>query len=268
MIKESPKYSDEMVDISTIIIDENVQRPLNMQRVNAFVAKFNPAALGILTLSRRNPVTLAVIDGQHRLEAFRRVHSNQGEIACRVFEGLSLENEAQMFIDLNTTAKPRLLDAYSVRVVAKDPVALDINRIIRPFGWDISNNQANGYIQAISAVERLYRLSKELEMEPNLLDVVIRVITHAWGLDRDGVAAPILTGIGNLVAEHGAKLELDRLESVLRAWKQGPANLFSNARAHASASNMRVANAVSDLLTIQYNKGRTTRALPSWRKRS
>ena len=55
------------------IVTEQYQRILNMKNVAGIVKNFDPAKLGVLVVSHRTDGTYAVLDGQHRLTALRRL---------------------------------------------------------------------------------------------------------------------------------------------------------------------------------------------------
>lgn len=267
-MSDSPQYGEyyeETVPVSELSVDPRVQRPLDTRKAQRIVERFNPAALGILTVSKRRDLSMVVLDGQTRLEAVRRLTDANGKLPCRIFTGLTLEQEAQMFLDLNTTTKPRLIDSYQVRVVAGDEIAKGINEIIRPYGWDIKNSPEKGYIQGIAAIEKIYRRSLAIEAEPNVLQMAIMMITKAWGLERDGVQASILLALGSLVAEYSSKIDTDRMVKTLAEWRGGPVGLITQGSAYASVQQIRKYNGIAALIVRTYNKGLTTRALPEWR---
>ena len=55
------------------IVTEEYQRVLNMKNVNGIVRDFDPARLGVLVVNHRADGTYAILDGQHRLAALRRM---------------------------------------------------------------------------------------------------------------------------------------------------------------------------------------------------
>ncbi|MDY5220460.1 MAG: DUF6551 family protein, partial [Eubacteriales bacterium] len=55
------------------IVTEEYQRVMNMRNVAGIVKHFDPAKLGVLVVSHRKDGTYAVLDGQHRLTALRKL---------------------------------------------------------------------------------------------------------------------------------------------------------------------------------------------------
>lgn len=260
------EYSEEFVLVSELSCDERINRGLDTNKAQRMYLNFDWNALGVLTVSRRANGDLVIIDGQHRWEAVRRVTSAKGKVPCHIFSGLTLEQEAELFLRLNTTTKPRIIDKFKVRVTAGDKSAVAIAELAGAYGWAISPSAGDGLIQAVAAMERIYQESERLEAEPNLVQAVFMSI-RGWDHDRYAVNGPIFEGIGKVLAEYGSKVDLDRLEKRLDGYPGGPEVLLNEARQHASVYRMKVSNAVAELVTVAYNKGLQSNALPRWTKR-
>lgn len=262
------KSTEEWIKVGDLTVDHQVQRALlDNGRVEKMVNSFNRDALGIVTVSHRADESKVIIDGWHRWEAVRRVTENQGEIFCRVFKGLTLQEEAGMFLDLNTTNQPKLFDRWRVRVVRGDGDAVEITEILRSYGWTVSNQVGEARIVAISALERTHALSKKLEADPGLVQATILTVTRAWGHDRYAVMAAVFEGIARLIGEHKDKINLGDLSTVLKNYKNGAQGLAIDARIMAGVRSIRLPNAVAELVTDHYNKGKKTNTLPQWRRR-
>lgn len=265
---EEKSFQEEYLLVGDLEIDRTVQRSnLDLKKVERIKAKFNPGALGVITVSRRNAVTVVVLDGQHRVQAVKELTDNQGEILCHVFDKLSVEEEAQMFLDLNAGNQPSVLDKFRVREVAGDEAALNIASMARSYGWIINSSAQNGHLQCVGALESIYRNSLAMEAEPNLVQATIMVVTRAWGLDRNGVNAVILQGLAALIGEHGSNLDLSRLEGALKRYPGGPIGLHTDATQLAALKKTRVSMAVAEQVTETYNKGLKNKTLSAWRRR-
>lgn len=262
------KFTEEWVSVGDLSIDRTVQRDhLDLKKVERIVRFFNPDALNVITVSRRNAVTNVVIDGMHRTQAVKELTDNTGKLRCHVFHGLTRKEEAQMFLDLNAGTQPTLIDKYKKRLVTEDPIAVGVDELLRAYGFTIDNNNQNGSINAVGAVERVYTKSLRMEAEPNLLQLVLIAITHAWGTNRDGANASILEGLGAFFAVHGSNVDLDRFKRKLELYKGGPMGLLTDARGMAAIRRGKVSMAVAELLTDDYNKGAKTKFLAAWKQR-
>jgi hypothetical protein len=264
------KFTEEWILVGDLSIDREVQRTtMDTRKVERIKAHYNPGALGVITVSRRNKVTVVVLDGQHRVQVVKELTDNEGEVLCHVFEGLTLAEEAQMFLDLNAGNQPSLLDKFRVRVTAGDPAAIAITSIVNAYGWTITSSTQNGTLQCVGALEKIYKLSESLEeqLETNLLQSIIMTVTRAWGHSRDGGNAVILQGLAALISENDINLDLKRLESCLKVYPGGPLGLHTDATQLAALRKAHVSMAIAEQVTEAYNKGRKTKTLRPWGRR-
>lgn len=262
-------YTEKDLLVNELVMDRRVQRSgLDRVKVEVMVREWNPAAQGVVTVSHRKDLSYVIIDGQHRWEAVRRLTDNAGTVLCHIFEGLTLVEEARMFLDLNRTTAPRLIDKFKVRLTEEDPAAVEISAILGSYGWVVSAIPANGNINAVGVLERIYKLSLKGEVEPNLIQSTILVITRAWGNDRAGTQAVIFEGVARLIEEYRDKADLDVLIDKMKTYQGGPLTLHAEATQLAAIRKGKVSMAVAEILVEAYNKGRRTNVLAPWRKRS
>ncbi len=256
-----------MADLS---IDAKVQRSfLREDRVEKIVRNFNPHALGRIHVSLRKDRSIRVLDGWHRLTAVRRLTDNQGTIPATVFEGLTLQEEAKIFLDLNSGDRPTIIDRYKVSLVAGDEQTTAIDAILHAYGWQVGPTGASGTISCVVAIQNLYRRSVAEDQDPNLLQLALIVIGGAWGDASDGAQAHLITGIGRFMGEYKDRVNLSRLIEVLRDYKDGPRGLTRAAKTLATAKGRKLPMVVAELLVDLYNRRLGDRnSLPSWTKRS
>lgn len=261
-------YTVEVIPANELLVDRRVQRDeLNQRKVDKIFAEFNDDALGVLIVSRRKDRGLYIVDGWHRDEAAKRKEPDY-PLTCHVFEGLTLVQEAEMFLHYNYATQPSLLEKFKVRLAAEDPDSVLIDQITRNRGWKVDPQPGSGSIQAIGALYRIHEMSKRIEAEPHLLDMVLVVVTRAWGDDREGAQAVILEGLARVIAKHGDKDGMiPRLWEQLRDRSGGVKALHSEAQAMAKMRRGRVTTAVAELVVEAYNKGARSRALPRWGER-
>ena len=275
MSKATETYREELIAVNELEIDRRVQRDgLNKVKVRKIVREYNPGALGVVTVSYRKDRSLIIIDGWHRVEATRIKTDNVGELKCHVFgreTHLTLAEEAQMFLDLNTTTQPPVLDKFRVSTETEGEVgdaARDIQDLVGAYGFKISNVAANGNINAVKVVVRMYDLSRKIEAEPNLVHVTCLVIARAWGNDRYGTQGSIFEAIARIFAEYGSRIDLDRFIDTVKMYDGGPQSLIAAGTALAALRKGKVSMAIAELLVDGYNKGKRTGLLEQWRKRT
>jgi hypothetical protein len=190
-----------------------------------------------------------------------------------VYKGLTLAQEAQMFLDLNYANQPSPLEKHKARVSAEDEQALRIEASVHAYGWAVHPHAATGHVNAINKLYRLDEISQNAPggpKEPSLLQLVFLTITRAWSTDRYGSQAVLLEGLGALFNEHGSKIDVDHLVDRLKNYKGGARKLHAEAKQFANTTGGSVSMSLAWLVTEIYNKGKKNdakSALPTWRKR-
>lgn len=254
---ETPEY--RRLPISALTIDPAVQRSaIDRRRVKKMVDDFDPEGIGVITVSERSDGFLHIADGMHRVTAARIV-GTVDKVMCRIFTGLSLQEEAKLFRLLNATAKPTAIDLFKVRVVEGDPVAIDVNRIVIEQGWHVDLSNSRGAFAATTAAERIYHL------DPVALEKSISTVTRAWGHEREAVDNRIVEGIGLVFARYGSTVDPDDLAERLARFPGGAGALIGKARGMQNIIGGKVSKALAEVVVELYNTRRRTRALPAWR---
>ena len=113
---------------------EQYQRILNMKNVAGIVKNFDPAKLGVLVVSHRADGTYAVLDGQHRLTALRRLGYDAAN--CIVLEGMTIRQEADYFRRQNENKQSlRINDTFNASLWAEDAESLRIKELMDKYGF-------------------------------------------------------------------------------------------------------------------------------------
>lgn len=261
-------FREELIPVSDLDVDRAVQRTqMDVRKVERIVRNYNPAALGVITVSERGPVNMVIIDGMHRTEATRRVTDGQGRMLSHVFKGLTIAEEAQMFLDLNAGTQPSLVDKFRVRLTAEDPIAKGINDLVHAFGWVIAPTMGTGSIQCVGTVEKIYVRSLAGAFEPNLLHFAIMTISRAWGKNSKAPQANIMEGLALFAEEYGQVVQVDTFIRKLANYPGGPEGLITDGRQIAAMKRRRVPLGVAERLVDEYNVGSGRRKLLApWRR--
>jgi hypothetical protein len=217
-------------------IDLKVQRELNEARAEQMAENFQPHALGIVTASKREDGHIYCLDGGHRISAARKARYD-GLIATRLFTGLTLKEEAELFLTLNNSRAVQPIDRFKVRVTKGEPVASAVNRVLETYGLhvDWASNSAMNTISAISTLEKVYAGAgvREKGEYPDLVDNLIKTLFKAYAaqdqkLDRATFSRTVLEGLGIFIATFGKRIDYDRLVYVLQGTT--PRQIVANTR--------------------------------------
>ena len=254
------KSTKRELPISKLIVDAKLQRGLDWPRVNRMAAEFDQDALGTLVVSDRSNGFFHIVDGQHRTEATRIALGEDAVVDCRVFHGLTREDEARLFRLYNNTSKLQALTKFLVRLEEQEVVAVQINAILKKYGWKVAPGSGEGNFAAVSAIEKVWNRD-QLAVERS-----IATVTRAWGHNYEAVHHGIIEGIGMVYARFGDQIDQKNLIEKLSTIENGPGGFLGSARG-LKQFNRNVPNAVAELVVETYNKGKRARALPSWRSR-
>ena len=109
-----------------------------MKNVAGIVKNFDPAKLGVLVVSHRADGTYAVLDGQHRLAALRRLGYDAAN--CIVLEGMTIRQEADYFRRQNENKQSlRINDTFNASLWAEDAESLRIKALMDKYGFGMAS---------------------------------------------------------------------------------------------------------------------------------
>ena len=98
-------YTQMEIPKGKLNVDHTYQRPVNVAWVRSAVNNFSQERLGTLQVAKRASGELFILDGQQRHAASLKVPSIHA-LPCKVYEGLTEEQEAWIFKGLNENRRP------------------------------------------------------------------------------------------------------------------------------------------------------------------
>lgn len=210
------RFEVRTIAANELDVDPDVQRMLNDNRVRKLTDNFDESALGIFTVSARrtlDPETATssyhnvVLDGQTRLAALRRFAGTDDTalpVICQVYYGLTRQQEAEIFLSHNDRAAVRSIDKFRLAIVAKEPWALDLDRMVREHGFEIGRGARPSHrFTAVASARRVMNLPEG----PDALNRTFELLVRSWGHRRNASSAEAIEGIGLLYQRHGAAVD-------------------------------------------------------------
>ncbi|CAL9535784.1 DUF6551 family protein [Streptomyces althioticus] len=236
-----PDHPIEYVKVDPAIVrfDPRAQRNLNKARATAIAEKLVPTALGTPILSRRGD-DLYAVDGMHRVYACqlilagkvsttREVRESVQAITCEVHSGLSMANEASLFIIKNKeSSKVGANDEFRIGVLAGHPLFQDTNTVLEKHQLKVGSSSVNG-VRGIKGI-----LSIVMEHGPEILDQSLTVAEDAWGRHPDTWHSVTIGGIATVLAKHSDVVNAHELAQKLK--RQGDPTAF-RAKIQTMATN-------------------------------
>ena len=241
-----------------LFVDPTYQRDLDTARVERMSNQYDRTLLGVLEVSAREDGRYAIIDGQHRWAVVERVSGIAEHLACQVHTGLSQEEEARLFLEIDTGRRNLTWwDRWRARRAKGDPSVLAIDEILKRHQLQVNPAPDDGNVRATKALATIVGDLGDLQ----LLDSVLLVLTSAFGRSFDAFDGGIMQGVALVLSHYdGEELDTDRLVVQLRGIP--PRQLRARAIAVREAHRGTVPRLCAVVIVERYNTGRGRKIEP------
>lgn len=250
------------VPLNAMRVNPLAQRDLNPARVDKLVAEFDLEQFGAPTVNHVSG-HYNVIDGQHRIEALKRWFGDGAwedqQAQCFCYDGLSEDQEAEVFLRLNDTLTVNVFTKFKIGVEAGRPDETAIARIVAAEGLRISLERHDGAICAVGTLMRLYHRAG-----PEILARTLRIVRDSYG--DPGMEAQVIDGIGLLCHRFNGELVDDQLVGRLSTARGGMSGLLGKAEVLRRQTGNPKAHCVAAAAVELHNAGKGGKRLPSWWK--
>jgi hypothetical protein len=179
-----------MIDKTKLVLDLPYQRAASNSIVLRIRGEWEDELLGTIMVSFRDGL-LNVLDGMHRvLAALGRADIKL--LPCRVFYGLTLEEEATLFARYNTKRNSvKIIDRFKAMLIAGDSTALKVEEILAECGLTVSNTPSNN-----KQVKAVAQLSSIMDSQGEAaLRWVVSMAVNIASLQNDRVNDELLRGL-------------------------------------------------------------------------
>jgi hypothetical protein len=244
----------ELIRPSQVTYDPRVQRPEETNKLVDITDNFEPAAINVVSMSRRKNGILVCLDGQHRMKA-AVANEYDEEVYAAVFAGLTMQQEAKLFRLLNNTTKVGAMALFNVAVTEKQPMALAIQDILDKHGLVMSN----GDFSAISTARRIVEAHGVVA-----LDWSLQVIITTWGKGKQTLDGRLLEALAMLYTRSHEIIDTESLTEKMTQVPQGLHGLLGKARTVRELKRGRIQVCLVEVLIGLYNSGKRKNLLPEW----
>lgn len=202
-----------------------------------------------------------IVDGQHRIEAVKLwLGDTKGQrLDCVVYEGLTEEQEAELFLGLNRVRSVRAFDKFKIALTASRSDETAIDRIVRGAGLAVSENGGSGSVSCVVTLARVYRRSGD-----DGLAQTIRIAHESFG--DAGLDSDIIDGLGLLVSRYDGQIEPRRAIAALSAARNGVSALRSRAAHLSKQTGTQRSQCIAAAAVEFYNRVKGGKKLTSWWK--
>jgi hypothetical protein len=213
-----------------ITIDPQYQRAVTasgLRLINKMGAGWDTAKSRTVEISQRADGTLACMDGQHRV--LGAIKADVPLIWARVFTGLTLKQEAELFEWFNNKRNTITVEAYTrfrAGVVAGNADALEINAVLTEFrlypsGTHKGERAATEGWQSIFSIEKLEQAY--IRHGATGLRRILELITQSWPDDPVALQALVVSGVTSFLTRYSKRIdELKAWPHVLQTMKKTP----------------------------------------------
>lgn len=188
-------------------------RFLSEAKVEHLVSTWNPKAFGVALLSWRHlEEVYAILDGQHRTEAARRV--GMDKIPARIYIDLTYREEADLYVRFATVNKQTAVDRFRARLEAGDPVVLDLHAILTGLNLEVPPQQTGALtphqIACVFTLERVYQYQGR-----EILSLALHTLHDAWKGRQRGYSMQAVEGAAAFWARYQGQASMSHLIDVL-----------------------------------------------------
>lgn len=255
----------EGLDWRSFRIDPSIQRDREEDEIKDIVENFNPLALGTFTISVREiPLPggkstneWVLVDGQQRQGALE-ILNYPDTVAGVVHYGLTRAEEAQLFLDLNKRRTIGPAGRYKARLVAEEPQALAIQKMLRDLAIPM------GGPKGFSAIQRADRIYESGPTGPADLRWALQMLKEIYGA-YDG---RVLEAFAMLHAEYSVYIDAESLRSKLQREQPNINKLTGSGKVLQQLYHCTAAMGIAETIIATYNMytrkdAKTSSALPS-----
>ena len=235
--------------VGVLEIDHGYQRHLDMGWVKAIVGGFKPELVEVIQVSYRDG-HYWVFDGQHTLTAIKEKFNDINyPVVCKVYHGLSREEESRLFYEFNT-AKKKMSSAAMLKsqAIFGDEEVKGFLQHTKDAGFIIDPSKRVNCRYGIQAVKKAQTLFTRLG--PDMYDRMLSLIKRTWCGEQWSVTQNMLSGVGTLLQTFGEKINDDKFIDQLKNVSE---NQIIKGAGRYTEESVPVAYACS--LVDFYNKG-------------
>ena len=232
------------------------QREYRPHRAEQLASVFQLEGMGFIVVSQHGDLYY-IIDGQHRVQALLLIGFSEDDVLqCEVYEGLTDEQDAELFLERNDYLNVAALDKFKTAVLAgrEDEVAVDA--CVRAQGLSVGYSENS--IRAVSALMEAYRRTDTVGLAKTL-----RIIRDAYG--SRGFEGAVIQGTALCIQRYNGKLDEETMIRALSSAHGGLNGLLTQAaKTRESLGQSRVQCIAATEIGF-YNRATKSR-VPGWWK--
>ena len=203
------KFAYQMVNSALLIPCAEYQRVLHVEKVAHIAENFSEYIANEPKVSFRDG-RFYIFDGQNTVEARRTCNGGKDvTIRCKVFYGLTKEDEATLFaIQTGNATCLTAGERLRANLVAENPDALYFVGITSNAGVEFAYDGIRAPWK-IYCIETAYELYKQYGCERYV--EMLRIINEAWKGNVDSYLAGVIRGVARFISVYEGEYSRERL---------------------------------------------------------
>lgn len=246
------QFEYRMVKLSEILVDPLYQRELNQSKVEKILKHWNYDLVNAPKLSMRADGRFYVINGQHTVAALKIHEGKDTPILCKVYRGLTWEEEKDLFIQQNgITSDPTTFEKLRAEFNGGNVEIRDMVKAAAEAGVQVTfetKGEAFARCKAHSALLSMYKTLPRADYVNAL-----QLITAAWKGQMESYQAGFIKGMTNIFRKYKGKF---RYADMVKALEKNTPSYYIR---EAKDLNGQLGNRFEKLFIREYNKRRTAR---------
>ncbi|MCZ4096087.1 DUF6551 family protein [Streptomyces sp. H39-C1] len=205
----------ESIRVSQLRVDPNLdaQRMFQPKWAGRLAKIWDREVLMPAIVSRR-PDGDFLLDGQHSTKVALDIEGPDFERDCMVYEGLTKQREAKLFLAANRDRRAvRPFENFVVAVTAKEPEAVTINRDVESCGLHVSSGTSKNGVSAIQALKVVHGMR---DPEDGLVRKTLTTVLDAWGSDPTSWDGMMLRAVAIVISKNWETIHLPSLALTLK----------------------------------------------------
>lgn len=213
-----PEYTMMEIDSCNLVIDRDIyQRKTHNDKIAQIVAGWDERIANEPKVSLRDGA-FHVFDGQHTILARELMNDSKPlQILCKVYQGLTAQEEAQLFArQTGISSKPSSGERLRANLYGEDAEAIDFRKATEEAGLyiDVNGTRHIMHIACVSTALNAYRvLGRKLYTE------AMSIIAEAWTDKTDALRFEIVKAVTEFVQLFAGKYNRKTLVEALRSKK-------------------------------------------------
>lgn len=253
----SSHFKYEYVPVDKLLVDGRYQRDAIPEWQSQLAHSWNEDKNNPFIVSLRENGNYYVMDGQQRHGALQLMSNPPDVVFAKVFSGLTLEEEADLFV--SAAEDRRGLTTYArfrAALTAGHEWAVAVHRAAEAAGFKVGSKGANNNISAIAAARDIYRRRGE-----PFLTNILRTVGAAWPNQPNSARSGVVYGMEYFMVKYPTA---DNRRLIIALSGTSPTRLEATGHGYAETLNSSINPAIGYAIYKVYNHNLRTNQLPAW----